>query len=122
MKKSICLTITLISLSTTLAYASGNASNGQKLYLSRCIACHSIDVSMAGPSHRGVYGRKAGSVNDFEYSKALKKSNVTWNEKTLNKWLTNPEKFIPGQKMGISVSDATERDDLIAFLKEQIKQ
>ena len=122
MKIPTYLTFILISLGTTLAYASGDANNGQKLYSSRCIACHSIDVSMAGPSHRGVYGRKAGSVNDFEYSQALKKSNVTWNDKTLNKWLTNPEKLIPGQKMGFSVSDKNERNDLIAYLKEQIIQ
>ena len=122
MKIPTYLTFILISLGTTLAYASGDANNGQKLYSSRCIACHSIDVSMAGPSHRGVYGRKAGSVNDFEYSQALKKSNVIWNDKTLNKWLTNPEKLIPGQKMGFSVSDKNERNDLIAYLKEQIIQ
>jgi cytochrome c len=69
-----------------------------------------------------VVGRKAGSVIDFDYSPALKKSKVIWNEKTLDKWLTNPEKFIPGQKMGFSVSDAKEREDLIAYLKSQARQ
>ena len=44
-----------------------------------------------GPRHRGVYGRKAGSLPDFAYSPALKSSNIVWDEETLDKWLTNPQ-------------------------------
>ena len=106
-------------LTSSLVYAAGDARNGELIYSSRCIACHSIDANRTGPSHRGVYGRKAGSVADFDYSVALKKSKVIWNEKTLNKWLENPEQFIPGQKMGYSVPDAKDRKDLIAYLKSQ---
>lgn len=101
------------------AYAAGSAKNGEALYSSRCIGCHSIDANRTGPLHRGVVGRKAGSVADFNYSEALKKSKVIWNEKTLNQWLADPEKFIPGQKMNISVPDAQDRKDLIAYLKTQ---
>jgi cytochrome c len=106
----------------SFAYAGGDEENGKRIYASFCTACHSIDVSLAGPSHRGVFGRKAGAVSDFDYSPALKKSAVIWNEKNLDKWLANPEKFIPGQKMGISVSDAKQREDLIAYLKSQTAQ
>ena len=109
-------------VSSPFAYAGGDAMNGQLLYASRCIACHSIDVNLAGPAHRGVFGRKAGSVIDFDYSPALKQSRVIWNEKTLDKWLANPEKLIPGQKMGYAVADAKEREDLIAYLKSQTKR
>lgn len=114
-----CLFTAAACLSAPFAYAGGDAINGKLLYASRCIACHSIDVSLAGPAHRGVFGRKAGSVTDFDYSPALKKSSVIWNEKTLDKWLANPEKFIPGQKMGYAVPDAKERADLIAYLRSQ---
>jgi len=112
------LTIVLAFLHTA-AHAGGDAQNGKLLYGSRCIACHSIDVSLAGPAHRGVFGRKAGSVADFDYSPALKKSQVVWNEKNLDRWLANPEKFIPGQKMNYSVPEAQDRADLIAYLKTQ---
>jgi cytochrome c len=121
--KTICsLFVVAACLCSPFAQAGGNAENGKQLYASRCIACHSIDASLAGPAHRGVFGRKAGSVVDFDYSPALKKSAVIWNEKTLDKWLENPEKFIPGQKMGYSVSDAKEREDLIAYLRTQTER
>lgn len=67
--------------------------------------------------HMGVFGRKAGSIADFDYSKAVKKSKIVWNDKTLDRWLTDPEKLIPGQKMGFQVPEATDRADVIAYLK-----
>ncbi len=122
MKTICCLFTVAACFSSPLVYARGDANNGKLLYASRCIACHSIDASLAGPAHRGVFGRKAGSVIDFDYSPALKKSRVIWNEKTLDKWLANPEKMIPGQKMNYSVADARERGDLIAYLKAQTRR
>ncbi|MES2073834.1 MAG: c-type cytochrome [Pseudomonadota bacterium] len=119
MKNIACSLAVAASLASPVAHAGGDASNGKLLYASRCIACHSIEVSLAGPAHRGVYGRKAGSVADFEYSPALKKSKLVWTEANLDKWLTNPEKLIPGQKMGYAVPDAKDRADLIAYLKTQ---
>ena len=47
----------------------------------------------------------------------MKASRIVWSEKTLNAWLTNPEKLIPGQRMGYSVTEADDRADLIAYLK-----
>ncbi|MCE3605791.1 c-type cytochrome [Massilia sp. P8910] len=113
-----CLLAMAIPCASALA---GDAVIGQKVYAARCIACHTIDASVAGPAHRGVVGRKAGSVAGFDYSPALKTSKVVWNEKNLDRWLSNPEKFIPGQRMFFSVSDPTERADLIAYLKTQHK-
>lgn len=121
--KIICCAFSAVAFwGSSLAYAAGDEQKGKQLYAESCMACHSIDVSLAGPAHRGVFGRKAGSVADFDYSPALKKSKVIWNEKSLDKWLTNPEKFMPGQKMGYSVSDAKARADLIAYLKSQSRQ
>jgi len=95
----------------------GDAARGQQLYESRCIGCHSIDANRAGPAHRGVFGRKAGAVKGYDYSPALKSSRLTWNERTLDHWLTDPEAAIPGQKMSFSVSDAADRADIIAYLR-----
>jgi cytochrome c len=82
-----------------------------------CAACHSVDYNGVGPAHKGVFGRKAGSAKGYAYSPALQSSAVVWNAATLDRWLTDPEKFIPGQKMGFSVKSAKDRADLIAFLQ-----
>ncbi|MFZ6876468.1 c-type cytochrome [Undibacterium sp. Di27W] len=109
-------------LSSPLVHAEGDVKKGKLLYSANCIACHSIEVSMAGPAHRGVFGRKVGAVTDFNYSPALKKSKLIWDEKNLDKWLSNPEKLIPGQQMGFSVAAAKDREDLIAYLKSEAKK
>jgi cytochrome c len=119
MNRKIWIAGAAIGLAYPLApLAAGDARHGQELYESRCIACHSVEDSRVGPAHKGVFGRKAGSVAGYEYSPAVKKSKIVWNEQSLEKWLTNPEGLIPGQKMGYSVSDAADRADLIAYLKE----
>ena len=74
---------------------------------------------MTGPSLAFVAGHKAGTAQGFQrYSEALKRSGVTWDNATLDKWLANPEKFIPGNSMTFpGVRDAQARQDLIAYLK-----
>jgi len=108
-------------LAAVLAHAAdapaGDANRGKQVYQVRCIACHSVDYNGTGPAHKGVYGRRAGLAAGFDYSSALKQSGITWNDNTLNQWLTNPEALVPGQKMGVSVPDAQERSDLIAYLR-----
>lgn len=94
----------------------GDPFRGHALYQSRCTACHSLDHSRIGPAHRGVFDRLAASVPGFDYSPALKHSGVRWTAANLNDWLTDPEAFIPGQKMGYQVSDPVDRRDIIAFL------
>jgi len=63
-----------------------------------------------------VFDRRAGSVPGFDYSPALEHSGVRWTAANLNRWLTDPEAFIPGQKMGYQVPDPADRRDIIAFL------
>lgn len=101
-----------------MAVAAGDATRGRQLYESRCIACHSMDENRAGPAHKGVFGRRAGLAKGYDYSPAVKASRIVWNEKTLDRWLADPEKLIPGQKMGFSVPDAKDRADLIEYLKQ----
>ena len=114
---TIVLAVTLMAVASAV-FAAGDAVRGQQLYESRCIACHSVDQSRVGPAHQGVFGRRAGRVADYDYSAALKASKVVWSEKTLNAWLENPERTIPGQKMGYRVTEALDRADLVAYLKE----
>jgi cytochrome c len=101
------------------AAAAGNPARGATLYEDKCSGCHSVDANRIGPAHRGVFGRKAGLAPGFSYSPAVRKSKIVWNEKTLDLWLTNPGKTIPGSRMGFQLSDATQRADVIAFLKQQ---
>ena len=102
--------------------AAGDPAAGKAAYAARCAACHSMDYNGTGPAHRGVFGRKAGAAPGFAYSAALARAKVVWSEGTLDRWLTNPEKFLPGQKMGVSVPEAKLRADLIAYLKSESTQ
>ena len=86
----------------------------------QCRACHSIQpgMTLVGPSLAGVYGRKAGSVAGFAYSDGLKGLGVSWDEASLDKWLTDPAKMVPGTKMGFAgYADAAQRKAVIAYLK-----
>jgi len=100
----------------TAAHAEGDALHGKQLYAVRCAVCHSIDYNGVGPTHKNLVGRKAGSVQGYAYSDALKNSQVIWDEASLKQWLTEPEKFIPGQKMFISIPDPKDRADIVAYL------
>ena len=118
----ITVLVAALFLSTaalSLVHAAGDATRGEQLYESRCMACHSLDANRVGPMHRGVYGRKAGSVPDFAYSVALTSSPIVWSDTTLNRWLTDPEALIPGQRMNIRVLSDNDRADLIAFLRRE---
>lgn len=96
----------------------GDPAHGKTLYQA-CESCHSINDNDVGPRHRGVVGRRAGSIADYSYSAALKNSGLTWDEATLNRWLINPSALVPGTKMFFKIDDAQSRADIIAYLKEQ---
>jgi cytochrome c len=99
------------------AAPNGDAAHGKALYQG-CQACHSIDDNDLGPRHRGVVGRRAGIVGDYSYSTALKNSGLTWDEATLDRWLTDPTALVPGTKMFFRIEDPQARADIIAYLKE----
>lgn len=94
----------------------GSALKGKELYEARCSACHSVDDNRVGPMHLDVFGRKAGGVKSYQYSDALNKSKVVWSRDTLTAWLANPEKLIPGQRMGYAMDNAQDREDVVAYL------
>jgi cytochrome c len=94
----------------------GDAKDGEAIY-SRCTACHALTYDRTGPRHCGLIGRRAGSVKDFPYSEAMKRSTIVWNAKSLDRFLANPLAAVPGTSMGYGgVEDANERADLVAYL------
>jgi cytochrome c len=96
----------------------GDAKAGEAVY-ARCLACHALAYDRTGPRHCGLIGRRAGSVKGFAYSQAMKRSKIVWNEKTLDRFLANPLKAIPGTAMGYAgITDKKERKDLIAYLEQ----
>jgi cytochrome c len=121
--KPLALGIALASLSSAAwSQDTGSATRGARFYNQACAACHSLqtDRNMTGPSLAGMWGRKAGTLESFRrYSPALKSSDVTWNEKSLDPWLADPAHFIPGNRMTFpGLKDAQPRADLIAYLKQ----
>ena len=94
----------------------GDPIRGKTLYQG-CTGCHSVDDNDLGPRHRGVVGRRAGSIQDYSYSPALKNSGLTWDEATLDRWLTNPSALVPGTKMFFKLDAAQDRADVISYLE-----
>ena len=70
-----------------------------------------------GPNLHGVFGRRVGTKPGFEYSQAVQGADFTWDAAQLNQWLTNPQTFLPGNRMAFAgVRNETQRRDLIAYL------
>ena len=90
---------------------------GEEAFAKRCSGCHALDSNREGPRLRGVAGRRAGTVADFPYSEELRKSGIVWDEKTLDDWLQDPEKLVPGTNMEFRLTVAEERSAIIGYLK-----
>ena len=82
------------------AVGSGDAAAGRQVF-KKCQACHSIEPgkNMLGPSLAGIIGRKAGTEPGYTYSPAMKQANIVWDAKSLDAYLTDPQKVVPGNKM-----------------------
>jgi len=115
----IAITASLV-ITATCAQAAGDAARGARVFQA-CVACHSIKPGehMTGPSLADVWNQKAATVRGFErYSEALKRSNVIWNDASLELWLASPEKFIPGSGMTFpGLREKQARQDVAAFLQ-----
>lgn len=95
-----------------------DATRGADLFNRRCTGCHSLTSNREGPRLGGVYGRASASIAGFPYSAALAAAHISWNEQTLNQWLTDPDAFLPGVNMDFRVPKPQERADIIAYLKQ----
>lgn len=119
-RRYLAVTAVLSLLTATNAFSAGDVTRGAKVFRA-CAVCHSIasGVHMTGPSLAHVWERKAGTTPGFSrYSDAMTHANVVWNEATLDRWLTNPDAFIPGTTMTFAgIPDGGLRQDVIAYLQ-----
>jgi cytochrome c len=108
---------------TGVARADGDAARGEKRF-DECVTCHSLKegVNGVGPSLHGVFGRKAGSLDDFRYSPAMKRSGLTWTPQALGTFIADPQQAVPNNRMPFAgMPEAADRDDLIAYLEKAAK-
>ncbi|PNU04128.1 c-type cytochrome [Novosphingobium guangzhouense] len=84
-----------------------------------CRSCHSTQAGQngIGPTLHGVVGSKAGAVEGFAFSPALKNSGITWDRQSLDTWLQGPMKMVPGTRMVLPVPDAQKRKAIIDYLE-----
>ena len=104
------------------AAPAGDGAGGQEAFNNACRTCHSTKSgdNRLGPSLSGIVGKKAGSESGYQYSPSLKGSGVTFDEATLDKFITNPDGVVPGNNMKpyTGISDAAIRAKIISFLKD----
>ena len=92
----------------------------------RCYACHSVvagEDKLPGPNLRGVLGRRAGALPGFEFSPAMIEAGaargLVWTRATLDAFLADPERVVPGTTMGMpGLPDADDRRDVIDHLEQ----
>jgi cytochrome c2 len=124
MAEKIYFMIALLSVGWLTMLSTGAVAEepGETLFKKNCAICHTVEAgkNKIGPSLAGVIGRKAGSVLGFAYSAANKSSGDVWNAQTLDSYLADPRKFMPGTKMVFAgLKNPDDRKALIEYLKEQ---
>jgi cytochrome c2 len=122
MMRTTCVAAIVLAMAVT-ARAEGDAARGQKAY-EDCIACHPVEpgVHGIGPSLAGIIGRKAGAVADYRYSRALRRSGITWTAEALDTFVADPQASVPANRMPYAgMTDAAARADLIAYLQKLSK-
>jgi cytochrome c len=99
--------------------AAGDPAAGKQVFEQQCSICHSAQAgrNAIGPALFGVVGRPSASIANYNYSPPFKALGVTWDEATLDKYLTGPRAMVPGTKMTYAgLKDDKKRADVIAFL------
>jgi cytochrome c len=94
----------------------GDADHGKELF-NACAACHTEKPDASGPSLKGVVGRKSAALEDFRYSNAMKRADLTWDEANLKEYLRDPQAKVKGTRMPFSgFAKAEDVDDIVAYL------
>ena len=93
-----------------------DAGHGKDLFTA-CAACHTERPDASGPSLKGVVGRKSAALEDFRYSNAMKRADLTWDEATLREYIRDPQAKVKGTRMPFSgFPNPTDVDDVVAYL------
>lgn len=109
----------VLTMGMSVAQAEGDAAAGEKVFR-KCKACHVVDSekNRLGPHLVGLFGRAAGSLDGFKYSKAMAGSGITWDETTLDAYLADPKGYIPKNRMAFpGLKKEADRANIIAYLK-----
>jgi cytochrome c len=119
MRRLVCGAALVAAMAATATAA--DIDNGKAVF-GKCRACHQVGENaknLVGPKLNGLFGRKAGSIEGFNYSEANKTSGITWDEATFREYIKNPKAKIPNTKMVFAgITDDQDIDDLIAYLKQ----
>ncbi|HEY2782236.1 MAG TPA: c-type cytochrome [Steroidobacteraceae bacterium] len=115
----IGLALAIAATLTQVMPSIGQDASPKKNAFDQCAVCHSTDGSNGtGPTLKGVFGRQSGTAAGFRYSRAMRNAGITWDEKSLDQYLSNPQEFIAGNVMPFSgVADPGEREAIIVFLR-----
>ena len=117
---SVAVLAGVVALGGVEALSAANVGAGQQVFKSNCAVCHSDAAkggATIGPRLYGVVGRKAGSLAGYKYSKAMQNAGLTWNETNLDKYIADPKKVIPGDKMPYAgLKDDAKRKALVEYL------
>jgi cytochrome c len=115
------LAVALLASNVCIAQSKSPSERGKTLFRASCGACHSVTCNRQGPKLEGLFGRPAGSVSDFQqYTPELKASGIVWTDETLNAFLADPNKLVPGTAMSVvRVANAKDRKDLIDYMRRE---
>lgn len=117
--RGILVAATLVFVGAQSGAAEGDAAAGKKVF-KKCAACHAVEEGKkkVGPTMFGVWGREAGAVEGYKYSKAMGEAGYAWDEEHLSGFLASPKKYLPGTKMSFPGLKKPEQiSDLLAYLK-----
>lgn len=119
--KSLLLGAIVLTAAAAGSALAQDAAEGEEVF-KKCRACHQVGENaknVVGPKLNGLFGRKAGTIEGFNYSEANKASGVTWTEDMFAKYIADPKAAMPGNKMAFAgIKDEKDVKDLTAFLKQ----
>jgi glucose/arabinose dehydrogenase/cytochrome c2 len=120
------LALLLLSVALPEIVLAANVAAGRALFRQQCTICHTAEANdnggAQGPALIGVFGRSAASLTAFTYSPALRDSKLTWDEATLDKFLSAPTTLVPGTAMVVAIPAKADRDNVIAYFKSKARK
>jgi len=116
------ISIALICAAGTVTAQSGDAAKGERVFNQQCKTCHTVEKggrNGVGPNLFGMFGRKAGTVEDFSASDAMQKSGIVWDDKAVQEYLRDPRAKVPDAKMVfVGLKRQEQLDDVLAYLRK----